>query len=130
MYTQAENIEGIRGWDENGRLPSDRNSGGKLQFAFRAGNNKAEGMDQALRSTRRRRANRVGSTGWNRKVRRGILRGCFIYQLAAPMQEVAWTLSSCAAGVAVVNIDAGFKAGYLAGMIAAGATVPSPAPTT
>lgn len=27
-------------------------------------------------------------------------------------------LTSCAAGVAVVNIDAGFKAGYLAGMIA------------
>lgn len=29
-------------------------------------------------------------------------------------------LTSCAAGVAVVNIDAGFKAGYLAGMIACG----------
>lgn len=29
-------------------------------------------------------------------------------------------LSSCAANVAVVNIDAGFKAGYLAGMIARG----------
>jgi NCAIR mutase (PurE)-related protein len=28
-------------------------------------------------------------------------------------------LNSCAANVAVVNIDAGFKAGYLAGMIAA-----------
>jgi NCAIR mutase (PurE)-related protein len=27
-------------------------------------------------------------------------------------------LNSCAANVAVVNIDAGFKAGYLAGMIA------------
>jgi hypothetical protein len=27
-------------------------------------------------------------------------------------------LTSCAAGVAVVNIDAGFKAGYMAGMIA------------
>jgi NCAIR mutase (PurE)-related protein len=27
-------------------------------------------------------------------------------------------LTSCAANVAVVNIDAGFKAGYLAGMIA------------
>lgn len=29
-------------------------------------------------------------------------------------------LTSCAAGVAVVNIDAGFKGGYLAGMIASG----------
>ena len=27
-------------------------------------------------------------------------------------------LNSCAANVAVVNIDAGFKAGYLAGLIA------------
>ena len=27
-------------------------------------------------------------------------------------------LSSCAANVAVVNIDAGFKGGYLAGMVA------------
>jgi NCAIR mutase (PurE)-related protein len=27
-------------------------------------------------------------------------------------------LNSCAANVAVVNIDAGFKAGYIAGMIA------------
>lgn len=32
-------------------------------------------------------------------------------------------LTSCAAGVAVVNIDAGFKAGYLAGMIACGPKV-------
>ena len=31
-------------------------------------------------------------------------------------------LNSCAANVAVVNIDAGFKAGYLAGMIARGFT--------
>jgi NCAIR mutase (PurE)-related protein len=30
-------------------------------------------------------------------------------------------LTSCAAGVAVVNIDAGFKAGYMAGMIATAA---------
>ncbi len=30
-------------------------------------------------------------------------------------------LTSCAAGVAVVNIDAGFKAGYMAGMIASAA---------
>jgi NCAIR mutase (PurE)-related protein len=27
-------------------------------------------------------------------------------------------LNSCAANVAVVNIDAGFKAGYLAGLVA------------
>jgi NCAIR mutase (PurE)-related protein len=27
-------------------------------------------------------------------------------------------LNSCAANVSVVNIDAGFKAGYIAGMIA------------
>jgi hypothetical protein len=29
-------------------------------------------------------------------------------------------LNSCAANVSVVNIDAGFKAGYIAGMIAVG----------
>jgi len=36
-------------------------------------------------------------------------------------------LNSCAANVAVVNIDAGFKAGYLAGMIARQSTIHSPA---
>jgi NCAIR mutase (PurE)-related protein len=39
-------------------------------------------------------------------------------------------LNSCAANVTVVNIDAGFKAGYVAGLIAAGQgttpTLPSP----
>lgn len=35
-------------------------------------------------------------------------------------------LTSCAAGVAVVNIDAGFKAGYLAGMIASATAIPQP----
>jgi len=35
-------------------------------------------------------------------------------------------LNSCAANVAVVNIDAGFKAGYLAGMIARQAAADSP----
>lgn len=35
-------------------------------------------------------------------------------------------LNSCAANVAVVNIDAGFKAGYLAAMIARQATLTSP----
>ncbi|MEZ6050909.1 MAG: nickel pincer cofactor biosynthesis protein LarB [Planctomycetaceae bacterium] len=34
-------------------------------------------------------------------------------------------LNSCAANVTVVNIDAGFKAGYVAGLIAHGKHVPS-----
>jgi NCAIR mutase (PurE)-related protein len=34
-------------------------------------------------------------------------------------------LNSCAANVCVVNIDAGFKAGYLAGMIASRTARPS-----
>jgi NCAIR mutase (PurE)-related protein len=32
-------------------------------------------------------------------------------------------LNSCAANVTVVNIDAGFKAGFVAGLIARGAAV-------
>ena len=35
-------------------------------------------------------------------------------------------LNSCAANVSVVNIDAGFKAGYLAGLIARGRNDKSP----
>ena len=38
-----------------------------------------------------------------------------IFQGLAPLLSM---LNSCAANVAVVNIDAGFKAGYLAGLIA------------
>ncbi len=38
-------------------------------------------------------------------------------------------LNSCAANVAVVNIDAGFKGGYLAGLIARRANSPPPAPS-
>jgi NCAIR mutase (PurE)-related protein len=39
-------------------------------------------------------------------------------------------LNSCAANVAVVNIDAGFKAAYLAGLIATSKLQPSPTPDT
>jgi NCAIR mutase (PurE)-related protein len=39
-------------------------------------------------------------------------------------------LNSCAANVAVVNIDAGFKAAYLAGLIATRKYQPSPTPDT
>lgn len=35
-------------------------------------------------------------------------------------------LNSCAANVTVVNIDAGFKGGYIAGLIAKGPTIPNP----
>ena len=34
-------------------------------------------------------------------------------------------LTSCAAGVAVVNIDAGFKGGYMAGMVVSRMAVPT-----
>ena len=56
---------------------------------------------RACRLSRDRRSHQRG-------LRRGIRRRCGVLGM----------LNSCAANVAVVNIDAGFKAGYVAGLIA------------